>query len=172
MSEVALNEFVDIETGELLDPSLSVVVEDLPRLARQLRAIEKRAEIIVEYRDQEVARIRAICNRKLGVLGDSQSRLMAFAEGLMRGTGKERLEYPGLGVLRFGATRESVSDIEFLAFDEGARDAMPKQYPSLFVTKTITRPDKKAIMAELKNGRDIPGFKINQKRETFLFKAE
>lgn len=170
--ELSLNEFVDIDTGEVCDPNLTVVVEDLPRLARQLRAILKRMDMIEDYRDQETERIRAICNAKMVTLEASYSQLMAMSEGLMKEAGKERLEYPGLGVLRFGQTRESVNDDEFLILDDGTKDAMPKQYPSLFVIKTTSRPDKKAIMVELKSGRDIPGFRINKKRETFVFKAE
>lgn len=176
MNELAMNldEFVDLETGEILltDDSAECITEDLPKITRSLRALERRMGVVDKFRQDELARIATHCNRKIETFQRSHDYLMGLAEWLMRKTGEKRLEYPGLGVLKFGTTRESVNDEDYEAMSPEDQQHMRALIPKLFRTKIIVSPDKKAIMAELKDNVPVCGFFINPKRETFGFKAE
>ena len=169
---------VDLETGEVLDALSTAladkaVIEDLPRYARALRTIEARMAMIKKYQDEETERIQAICDAKLDKFADSKRILVSTAERLMKGSGSEKLDYPGLGVFRFGLSRESVNDDTWAEnFDDDMKDIIQKQHPSLIDVRRILKPDKKAIKAELKEGKEIPGFSLNRKHETFTFKVE
>ena len=174
MNEPALNldEFVDPETGEILETENKIVLEDLPKIARSLQTQTMRMAVIKKFRDDEVARITAHCDRKTETLQGSFDYLLGMAKTLMAGADKKRLEYPGLGVLKFGTTRESVDTSGYDDLPDEEQEELQADWPSLFRIKTTVSPDKKAIMATIREGAQFIGFKVNEKRETFIFKAE
>jgi hypothetical protein len=177
-SAVNLDELVDPETGEILDvpfadPADKITVEDLPRVARSLRTLAQRMGEILEFRRAETERIAAHCDRKVERAQQSHDYLLGIARTLMASTEERRLEYPGLGVLKFGTTRESVNTEGYDALTPEEKEELHAEFPGLFRIKTTVSPDKKEIMATSKAGvLPTPGFTTNPKQETFTFKAE
>lgn len=170
---VSFNEFVDPETGEILDLKEELVIKDIPLIGRHLAAIESRINTIDSYERDELERIQVICEIKRDKLQEQHSRALSRAEVLMKETGETRLDYPGLGVFRFGQSRESVNDTAYGEMSEEGRTELHMQFPKLFRRKTTVLPNKKEIMATAQAGvLPTPGFLINPKHETFTFKAE
>lgn len=166
---------VDLETGEIVDAfelGATTVIEDLPRYARSLRAIEARIEMISRYRKEETERIQAICDNKTDTLNETHHFLTSIARGLMKSTDKDKLDYPGLGAFKFGQSRESVNTELYEALSDEGRAAFQSANCGWFRTKTTIDPDKKKIKATLDSGEAVQGFSLNPKHETFTFKAE
>lgn len=168
-------ELVDMETGEVVDAfklGQTTVIEDLPRYARALRALEARVEMVKKYRAEETERIQAICDQKVTKFEETKHFLTTIASGLMKEAGKERLEYPGLGTFRFGMSLVSVNTDEYDSFMPVEKESFQSANVGWFRTKTTIAPDKKKIKATLDSGEPVQGFSLNQKHETFGFKVE
>jgi len=166
---------IDPETGEIMedqDDTSKMTVDDLPKTLRILRAIQRRIDIIDQYESDEIERIRLACSKKRTSLHSTKEHFFSKAETLLRMSGKDRLEYPGLGVIRFGSTRESISTIKWDVLTREEQKRIAETEPKLIKTKIIYQPDKKAILETIKGGRNIEWFTVNPKVETFIFKAE
>lgn len=164
---------VDLETGEILDPGAKTRAEDLPRVARWIRRAEKEEARLLEYAKTEVARIAECTQVAIDKIKTQKSYFLLRAEDLMRSTDDKKLQYPGLGTFKFGSTKESVNDDEYEAMDDDAKSQLQFAWSGIIHRKEIMVPDKRAIMAQIKNFQsDVPGFSINEKRPTFGFKAE
>ncbi len=168
---------VDLETGEVLDALSTAladkaVIEDMPRYARALRTIEARMDVIRKYRAEETERIQAICDQKTDKFEDSKRILTNTVEGLMKATGKEQLDYPGIGAFKFGLSRESVNTDKYDALPDDEKDIFQSTNCGWFRKKTYITPDKKKIKATLDTGEAVPGFSLNRRHETFTFKVE
>jgi hypothetical protein len=169
--------FVNPLTGELIEKADQAKVADLPQVCRVLRAIRRRQEMISTYLGDEMERLAVACNAKLTGLIRQEESFMALAERLLRDSGERRLAYPGLGVVRFGTTRESVNTEKWEALSEIEQVNLANNNTGAFRIKTVIHPDKKEILSRLKNDAEkTPGlsaaFSINEKRETFEFKPE
>lgn len=168
---------VDLETGEVVDALATAladktVIEDLPRYARALRTIEARMDVVRKYRAEETERIQAICDQKTDKFEDTKRILTSTVKGLMESTGKERLDYPGLGTFKFGLSRESVNTDEYDDLPDDEKDIFQSTNCGWFHKKTTVTPDKKKIKATLDSGEAVPGFSLNRRHETFAFKVE
>lgn len=164
---------VDLETGEILDPNIKTRAEDLPRVARWIRRTDKEESRLRAYAKAEIARISECTDMAIEQLEKQKSFFLLRAEDLMRSTDDKKLSYPGLGTFKFGSTRESVNTELYDNSDDDAKAMLQEHYPTCFKTKTVVTPDKKAIKQAIENEDDVaPGFSINEKRETFGFKAE
>jgi len=166
---------VDMETGEVVDPfglGQKAVIEDLPRHARTLRVIESRMDMIKRYRMEETERIQAICDAKIAKFEETQRFFKGLASTLMRAASKERLDYPGLGTFKFGYSRESVNTDEYDNLPENEKNVFETANAGWFRTKITITPDKAKIKATLDSREPVPCFSLNQKHETFTFKAE
>ncbi len=174
-AEMVDESLVDMETGEVVDAfelGKTTVIEDLPRYARALRALEARTEMVKKYRAEETERIQAICDAKITKFAETQHFLTSIASGLMKESGKDKLEYPGLGTFRFGMSKVSVNTDEYDALPDDKRDAFQSANVGWFRKKTTIDPDKKKIRATLESKEPVQGFSLNKKHETFTFKVE
>jgi len=178
------DEMIDTLTGEIMqaattpETALKITVEDLPKICRVLRAMECRQAMVEQYMKDEVQRITETCNHKIQALSAEHSYMMGLAEGLLRQAGKTKLQYPGLGTVRIGHTRES---IDTSCYDELSLDDQSEAqriFPSIFRTTVKVAPDKKEIKRQMDNGDcwytqdNKKYFTIRPKQEQFQFKAE
>jgi hypothetical protein len=173
------DEYVDTLTGEIFEvaDNAKIVVEDLPKVCRALRAIQRKQQVIADYLSYETERLTAFCSAKSTPLVQQEERLMQIAEGLLVTSGERRLAYPGLGVVRFVAGRESVKTEGWDALDERGKIEMSKVNQGAFRVKTVIEPDKKEIAKRLKDGSTstVPlaaAFGIDVAPDHFDFKAE
>lgn len=163
---------VDTNTGEILVDGQQITTSDIPKLAWAIRAYQRRADMIERYKQERIQTIFAKCDQKIEQLNQTADFLINRVKGLMIAIDERRLEYPDLGVFRFGTTRESVNDDEYQAMDDDHRAEIQNSNRECFRIKTTVSPDKKIILDRLKSGIVIPGFAIREKIETFEFKPE
>lgn len=184
-----VQELIDEQTGEIFEIE-NPTIDDLARICRALRATEAHQRMTEQYLKDEIDRLSSFCQAKLDSLAAQHTHLSGIAEGLLRSSGKERLEYPGLGVVRFGQTKESVDTTGYDELSLKDQKDIQVSYPELFNTTVKVLPGKKAIATAIKglNGELEDGpplsesainalvntdlFKLRPKRETFVFKAE
>ena len=169
------DELIDPETGEIMERNLTdITVEELPKILRSLRSIKRQQTMIETYFRDEVVRLDALCCRKIDTLTSRESYLNHLAQGLLVKSGQKRLEYPGLGVVRFGTTRESVNTEKWDALTPDEKRARKDTMFTCLTIKETIAPNKPEIMKQIKNGvSDVCDlFHINEKQETFIFKAE
>ena len=186
------NKMIDKLTGEILesDTAGSILVDDLPKVVRILRALEKKQEHTEQYIKNEVARLTDYCNNQTETILAERAKFEQIAERLLRGSGQKKLSYPGLGTVRIGTTRENVDTSGYDSMDTVGQKDIQEMYPELFRTTIRVAPDKKAIGTaikglneELENGPPLSEssrtalvntdlFKLSPKQETFVFKAE
>ena len=177
-----LDYLVNRDTGEIIEPDQywaaheTLTAEDLPRLARDIAALQRQAAMVTAYRDQELTRIADACGCKVAEIENRINRLLGYAEGLarpaMEALGRKSLEYPGLGTFKVVTGRAVVGDEGYMAMNEGARVELQTAHPDLFRVVTKVSPDKKAIKAAIENGAEVPGFALLRHDDRFDFKAE
>jgi len=180
------DELIDEQTGEIIEGSFDAVnailvgdanaptVESLPKILRALRAVERQMDMVKAYREAEQERINALCQQKLERLTLQYVTLKGLSFQMLRASGQKRLDYPGLGVVRFGSTRESVNTEKWDALTPDEKKARKDTMWSCLTVKETIAPNKPEIMKQIKNGvSDVCDlFHINEKQETFIFKAE
>jgi hypothetical protein len=171
-------EYVDTLTGEIFEAvdNAKIVVEDLPKVCRALRTIRYKQQVISDYLESEKERLTAFCSVKSTPLTQQEERLMAIAESLLVASNERRLAYPGLGVVRFVAGRESVDATRWDALDERAQIEMSTVNQGAFRVKTVIEPDKKEIAKRLRDGSTTTApltdaFEIKVAPDKFDFKA-
>lgn len=177
-----LDYLVNRETGEIIEPDQywaaheTLTADDLPRLGRDIATMQKRVDMIREYRDRELTRIADACGTKMAEIEDRINRLLRLAEGLarpaMESLGRKSVEYPGLGTFRMIAGRTAVDDTLYVSMKEGVQGELQVMYPNLFRIVTKVSPDKKAIKTALEDGADVPGFQLVRREDRFEFKVE
>jgi len=171
-------ELIDEETGEIIEQvegedRSNVTTADLPRICRAMAALDRRQGMIELYLKQEVERLKYSCESKLAALSKQRSFLESVAEGLFRATGEKKIDYPGLGTIRMGHTRESVDSSVYDGLSPEDQAVIQKEYAAMFRTKVIVSPDKKAIKKTITDDGDtVPGFTVAPKVEKFEFRAE
>lgn len=171
---------VDPETGEIItEIAPDARTEILPQVARTLRAMHWKRQIIETYLKEEVERITEICGHKLSGIDASITHFEGTAQRIMAAEGynsddakMKKLSYPGLGAFRFGKTRESVNDDEWNEWSDEEKAALHSENMAAVNQKVKYVPNKKWIHATLETGGKIRGFSINEKHETFTFKPE
>ena len=172
-------EIIDELTGEImeLDESRHIAVEDLPKIVRVLRALEKKQNHIETYIKAEVQRLVETCNNDISKINEQQIRFEQIAESLLRQSGEKKLSYPGLGSVRFGMTRESVDTTGYDELSVDDQESFQHSHNALFQTTVKVTADKKVIKSKCALGDDFRWndktmFAIRPKQETFVFKSE
>jgi len=167
-------EILDIE--EIQEPK---ELTDLSWIGRAIAANNRQVVLIKEYRDKEVEKIKACCDQKIEKLAEDSAYKEGMASVVMKSHGftyddknMRKYEMPGIGTFRFGVTRESVDSGEYDGFDEEKQVNIQKECFVFFKETVRISPDKKGIMAHLKEGKPIDGFKLKPKFEKFEFKGE
>jgi len=170
---------IDPETGEIIADPLQVQVQDLPDVARRIRALQRRVDIIREFERQEIERIAGACSKKVLAMEAQVDWFISRAEQLLAETGKDEIDYPGLGKFRFGMTRESVvTEVWDNMSDEDKRrvhvnNTMIFHDPARKDVLERISPDKREIARRLKNGTLHPDvFRLSEKERVFQFKPE
>lgn len=173
------DEYVDTLTGEIFDAvdNGKIVTQDLPKICRALRAIRYKQQVIADYLESEKERLTAFCSAESSPLVWQEERLMAIAESLLVASNERRLAYPGLGVVRFVAGRESVKTDGWDSLDERGRIELSTVNQGAFRIKTVIEPDKKAILQRLKEGDTTTAplstaFRIETPPDKFEFREE
>jgi len=164
--------YVDPDTGEIRDDLAAITSEDLPVLARQIKAIDRRATMVKKYGDDEIDRIDAIINDKVSKLNKSREFLLARAKGLMDAIGQSKLPYPALGTFRYRKLPVSLDDSDYKDMSDEVRANVQLAHKDFFVTKTTVAPMKREILSFIKKGDPVPGFALLEKEPVFEFKAE
>jgi len=162
---------VDPETGEILEDQ-TVVVEDIPRIARRIALDRQKIEGRVGTINREISRLEAIRQMYYDKHADREKFLMKLVKDMMGHANKDELEYPGIGKFRYGTTREKVDDSEYMAASDDEKAEIHSSHSNLFVVKTTVRPDKKAIKEAIGDGNPVPGFDLIGKFKKFEFKPE
>jgi len=166
----------DPETGEVIEQDRTIVIEDLPKMLRSLRAIERRKEMILDYLKTEVERLTHACNRKMEGLNNSREYLASRAEVLLSETGQRKLEYPGLGVVRYRKKPDTVSTEGWDEMDETTRAKYTDSHYSLFKITRIVKPIKAEIKKRLPDDNSVvalkDAFEIKTGETVFEFKPE
>lgn len=165
----ALEITIDPETGEVITEQ-PITTELLPRVARRLTANRQELAEKTDVIKREIDRLMSVLDLYTTKYNRIEAYLLAQCEMLMRESGKDKLDYPGIGKFQIGMTRASVDSQQYEGFDDDQKADVHKQVPGCFRVKTTISPDKRAIMALLKDGQDIPGFQINEPVEKFEFK--
>ena len=168
------DEMIDELTGEIieLDQTDNIVVEDLPKIVRILGALDKKQDHIERYIKGEVARLVDYCNNETRSIQAERTKFEGIGETLLRQTGEKKKSYPGLGSVRIGLTRESVDTTGYDELSIDDQKIIQELRQDFFRTKITVSPDKKSIMAMLKEKGNTEHFTIRPKQETFIFKAE
>lgn len=165
---------VDTTTGELMAEDHTFNYDDLPRIARVLRGIQKRQSDLVQYRDAEMERVEAITNHSIDKLAETVAYLEGKAQAMMETRGQRRAAYPSLGAFAFRKGAERVDTSAYDQMDDKQKRELQSFDPALFKKKTTVTPDKTIIKQCLKGG-DIEvskAFVLVIADETFTFKAE
>jgi hypothetical protein len=169
---------IDPETGEIIGEDHKLVVEDLPKIARQMRALSAQADIIGNYEEAELARIREYCHDKVSRVIKQYEFFEGIAKQMLEQSGQKKIEYPGLGKLRFVKQREKVDDSGYNAMSEEEQKVLRESRKGFFKTKIVMTPDKKAIKTQIElvergeSDVGVPGFKILRPPEKFEFVPE
>ncbi len=170
---------VDLETGEMFDPTVKALTKDLPKAAGILFGVQREQDRLRAYRKVATEEIQADLDRvaervqqEIDRLERKKGFIVDKAEDLMKLTGDQRLLYPGYGTFKFGSTRESVNDDDYADFSDEGKATTHAEFPLMFRVKTVVSPDKALIKASIAKGMPIPGFSIKEKHPTFGFKAE
>jgi hypothetical protein len=172
---------IDPETGEIVLSQDGVATDELPKVMRTMRAIQRRLEMLEEYQEQELDRIRAAVTDKTKPMIDHYTKLHAAAETLLRAsgqvnpkTGRPKVECPGIGTVRIDLTREHIDTTGWDAMtDEQKNDLSRKRMGAIDVV-TKLQPNKKWIKTELTGGDELlaTAFKISEQVEVMVFKAD
>jgi len=177
LTEEIEGQMIDMSTGEVVDTAESlreadITVEDLPQVARVLRALQRRMDMIHEYEEREIERIHAICNGKATGVKEQFEFFKQKARLLMESCEAKRKEYPGLGSFSFRTGVEKVVDELYVAMGADVKSGLHAAHEDMFRTKTTVAPDKKAIKEAIKSGKEVPGFFVVKSEPTFNFKPE
>jgi len=178
---------IDTSTGEVIGFAdggatlrlTELKVEELPRILRAVRSLERRQEMIQKYARQESDRIMVACQSKMNKLGQQVSYLSSTAERMLSQIGERKMEYPGLGVVRWRKVPASVDTSKFDELDLPDKFSLgaPGNVLSDYLrTKTTITPDKAAIKKALKTD-ELRGaveslFSLTEPGDKFEFKFE
>lgn len=170
------NALIDFEKAQAPKPK---TLTDLSWIARQITALERRIAMTQKYRAIEVERIAScagdIIEKKQAQIDSLTIMAMNFlkTEGYCYDNKKLRtFHLEGIGKFAFSTSRESVNADDYNDFDDGKTEAWHIAHKNFSVTNVRVTANKTLIMSELKDGKKVPGFRINQKQETFKFKEE
>lgn len=168
---------VDPETGEIVDAGVTrdPITEDLPRIARALRSIDKKIKENEEFIKIEIERIRAFSEATNESLYNQHRGLAAHAQQLMKAEDKDRLVYPGLGTFKWQKGRSKVMTKGWDEADYESHISIAMANPKLFKTKQVVLPDKREIKNALQGetSNEIRGlFSVFTPDDTFVFKGE
>lgn len=168
-------QMIDQETGEVIDIAQfneeQIKTLDLPRVARALKALEKKMENIGDYLREETDRITELCDAKMQPLNNQYSFLFSRARELYEAQSEKSLDYPGLGKFVTIKGREYVDDEVYQEMTDEQKQDLHTRRSEFFKVKTTVTPDKKAIKEELKE-RAVGGFVIGTHEDKFQFKVE
>lgn len=164
---------IDTETGEIVGEDHELVIDDLPKIARQMRALNAGVAIARQYQSDEVRRITDYCNDKARRLQKQYEFFERIAQQMLEQSGQKKIEYPGLGTLRFAKQREKVDDTGYYAMSEQEQLHVQTQNPGCFTTKKTVTPNKKEIKARLQEDSTSPdGFEVVRPDDKFEFVPE
>ncbi len=112
---LALEDHLEVnpETGEIEGEARPLTNNDLPLIARQMRALESRIGAIKDFRNQEIDRIGSICTEKIDRLMKQMSYFEKLARRMVEQIPNRRVEYPGLGIFRFHKLPDKVNGEKF-----------------------------------------------------------
>lgn len=158
---------IDELTGEVIEQDYTL--EYLPAIGRTIRAIQRKADSIEEYRKAELNRINEICNSRVERLEAQVKHFMDIAERLV-GDNK-RLEYPGIGVFRFRKLPPKSDRSEWDSFTLDQQKAVAASMPDLFEVIEEVKPKTVEIKKVLKDS-EVPGWSLGYQAEKFEFKGE
>lgn len=171
------------ETGEVLDDvivntTLTLTTEQIPKLARQIRAGMARLHLIEEFEKQEIGRIRESCQVKSEQIQRSVDFLIERTRQFAEQAGHKKLEYPGLGTFKTNTGREFVDDSGYQQMSEEERVLLQNRQQGFFRVKTTVTPDKAEIKKRLKeieagtSESTLSGFEMKRHPDSFVFVAE
>ena len=169
---------VDPETGEITGEDHELVLDDLPKIARQMRALSAHADLIGKYEEDELMRIREYCHDKVARIIKQYEFFEVIAERMLAQSMQKKIEYPGLGKFRFVKQREKVDATEYDAMSDAEKLHVQNERKGFFNTKITVTPDKKAIKTQLElvatgqSAVNIDGFRIARPDEKFEFVPE
>lgn len=182
MNEVALalETHLDInpETGEVEGEERLLITEDLPLIARQMRALYSKIEMIKLFRDKEAERIMSVCTEKMVRLEKQVTYFESLAEQLVREIPDRKVDYPGLGRFRFRKMPDKVDVSDYDAMSDDEKLSVRNRHQGCFRVKTTVTPDKRKIKGLLddiaagKSDAQIEGFQVQVGGEKFEFKPE
>ena len=101
-----------------------------------------------------------------------ESFFLAAAKDKLESTGEKKLEYPGLGAIRFRKMPVVVDTAEYDALDDDKKHEVQSKFRDLFRVKQTVSPDKKAIKAVLDGGSRIDGFDLRYQADKIEFVEE
>lgn len=104
--------------------------------------------------DAEIKRLQA----KKKALQDRKDSIVDYLRHNMQECGISKIECPAFTITLRKAT--AIAEIE-------NEDALPDEYISV---KTTFAPDKKAILAALKEGKDVPGARLTEAKQGLTIK--
>ena len=167
----------DPETGEVYDIEDAredqIKIYDLPKTARNLKALRSRMMGVEAYRESEMNRINEICDAKRLSQGKQEEYLLTRAEELFRETDGSTIDYGGLGKFRDVKGREYTSTEGYDGMDKEKQLEVREAYPQFFKTKKTVKPDLTEIKARIKEGTTtISGFSVERRNDRFEFKEE
>lgn len=182
-----MNDIIDYETGEIFDEArvdaLAVAVADLPalqdfswRVGRAIAHLDKRdATSAIANINREIERLTEIRNRMQSVVEARRSYLLEKVRAAMEAHAVDKLQLPGVGVFRYRKLPPSVEEDSELTFDSLSPEdkrRVCEGHPDHFGITEVYKPDKRAILASLKEGKEVPFFHLRDSIAKFEFKSE
>lgn len=167
-------EILDVE--EIQEPK---ELSDLSWIGRAIAANNARSAVIKDYRDKEIEKIKACCDRKIEQLAEDSAYKEGMASVVMKShdycydnKNLRKYEMPGIGAFRFSVTRESIDSSEYDEMPDIEKEGYRANHPGLFKKKVVVSTDKKAVKEAIEAGLVDLGFKLKPKFEKFEFKGE
>lgn len=160
------DEIIDPQTGEIIssDPR----EDDLPRIARALKSINRKIDRAEEMRRQQIEQINADFDNYVQQRETTRDILLQKARLLVEQTEDQKYKVGGVGTFRFRKLPPKVDDTDYReVLTEIEIQHLHKDMPQYFVTKVAVSPDKKAIKEALANGEQIPGFSLPEREPVF-----
>ena len=138
---------VDEETGEIITPSEPPTPQELPRLARTMRAVRAVYTAKIEALTVEISRLEEIRMAEAAKMDKAESWVRGLAEMTITGAGLDAYELPGVGKFSWRKGRESVDTSKYDALSEEDKAGIQSEFAELFRTQIAITPDKKIIAA-------------------------
>jgi len=167
---------IEFEKAEAPQPK---TLNDLSWIAREIKALRNRISMTEQYRAAEIEKIASCAGAIIEKREEQVEKLTVLAMNFLKSEGYcyadkklRSFELAGIGKFAFSTSRESVNADDYNDMTIKQKDAWHKKRPEFTISKLSISPVKSAIMTAMTEGKEVPGFSINHKHETFKFKAE